>query len=112
MTDEEIECFKEWETELLRRAKLYRGPVEPDAGREKQNRIFEDRFEDWEQLAIDGTRLDERQRRVQAVPLGTVKRNQAQTFRLQVICAATINLYYPDYVCHLTGEVQGIVLCG
>ena len=45
VTDEELECFKEWETQLLRRAKQYRGPVEPDAGREKQKRIFEDRFD-------------------------------------------------------------------
>ena len=46
VTDEELECFKEWETELLRLAKEYRGPVEPDAGREKQKRVFEDQFED------------------------------------------------------------------
>ena len=77
VTDEEIECFKQWETDLLARAKAYAGPVEPDAGMDRQKRIFEDTFEAWEQRAIDGTGAAPR------INLGDVKRNVAMKFRLQ-----------------------------
>ena len=81
VTDEELECFKEWETDLLARARGYAGPVEPRVGRAKEKRIFEDRFEAWEQRAIDGTGGA-----APRINLGAVKRNLAQKFRLQVIC--------------------------
>lgn len=79
VTHEEIECFKKWETELLKNANNYAGPVEPNAGTNKQMRIFEDRFEAWEQMAIDGTGGPGAR-----IRLGLVKRNRDQKFRLQV----------------------------
>ena len=83
VTDEELECFKEWETELIERATHYAGPVEPDAGTDRSPRIFEDRFEAWEQVAIDGTGGPGAR-----ILLGVVKRNVAAKFRLQVILHA------------------------
>ena len=59
---------------------LYTGPVEPDNGTDRIERIFEDHFEEWEQVAIDGTGgVDPR------ILLGDVKRNMSSKFRLQVI---------------------------
>lgn len=77
VSDEELECFKEWEVELMRQASFYSGDVDPDAGREREKRIFEDRFEAWESDAIDGTGQDPPLR------LGVVKRNKQSRFRLQ-----------------------------
>ena len=76
VSDEELEMFKEWETELLHRAEYYDGPVEP-TGRVRDLKIFEDRIEDWELNAIDGSGPGPR------IPLSQVKRNGAAKFRLQ-----------------------------
>ena len=87
VTDEELECFKVWEAELIKRASFYDGPVEPDAGRQKEDRVFEDRIEDWEQKAIDGTGPGAR------ITLGQVRRNAAAKFKLQ---EKYKNLYFVD----------------
>ena len=80
VTDEELECFKQWETELLNSATLYAGDVEPAHGAARAQRIFEDQFEAWEQVAINGTGGAGPR-----VLLGDVKRNMASKFRLQVV---------------------------
>ena len=77
ITDEELEVFKDWETTLFREASFYDGPTDPNAGPQRERRIFEDRFEAWEQNAIDGTGPGER------IRLSTVKRNKPARFRLQ-----------------------------
>ena len=76
VTDEELEVFKEWETELLRQASFYDGDVEPNDGEPLDCRIFEDGFENWEQNAIDGSGAGPR------IPLGQVRRDHAAKFRL------------------------------
>ena len=76
VSDEELEVFKEWETRLLRETSFYDGPVEPNEGREKEVRIFEDHIEDWEMNAADDTGPGE------AIPLGRVRRDGAAKFRL------------------------------
>ena len=76
MSDDELEVFKEWETELLREASYYDGDVEPDEGAPRASRVFEDEFENWEQNAIDGTGTGPR------IPLGQVRRDHACKFRL------------------------------
>ena len=77
VSDEELEVFKEWETELLLNASFYSGPADPNSGVAPQLRIFEDKFEAWEQNAIDGTGPGPR------ILLGVVKRDNASRFRLQ-----------------------------
>ena len=79
VSDEELEQFKEWEKELFQEASFYNGNPDVDADRmgERQARIFEDRFEDWEQNAIDGQGPGPR------IALGDVKKDRAATFRLQ-----------------------------
>lgn len=87
VTDEELQCFNQWEAELVKSATLYTGPVEPDNDTDGTQRIFEDHFEVWEQVAIDGTGgVGPR------ILLGEVKRNMASKFRLQVICTHTTPL--------------------
>ena len=76
VSDEELEMFKTWETELLHRAEFYDGEIEP-VGRVRERRIFEDRIEDWELNATDGSGPGPR------IALGQVKRNGAAKFRLQ-----------------------------
>ena len=76
VSDEELECFKEWETELFQQAEFYDGAVEPNQGLARQRRTFEDFIEDWERNAIDGTGPGARR------PLGQVKRDTAAKFRL------------------------------
>ena len=77
MSDQELEMFKEWEIELIRQTSFYDGPVEPDAGRQREQRIFEDHIEDWELNAADGSGPGPR------IALGVVKRNAGAKFRLQ-----------------------------
>ena len=77
VSDEELAVFKEWETELFQNAEFYDGQVEPDQGLARERRIFEDRIEDWEMNAVDGTGPGER------IPLGRVRRDAAAKFRLQ-----------------------------
>ena len=77
ISDDELEVFKHWETQLLREASFYNGVPDPDAGQQRELRIFEDRFEDWEQNAIDGRGAGPR------ILLGDVKRDKASMFRLQ-----------------------------
>ena len=77
VSDEELECLKDWEVQLMRQASLYAGEADPDSGKEREKRIFEDRFEDWEQNAIDGTGQEPR------IKLGDVRRNKGARFRLQ-----------------------------
>ena len=77
VSDEELACFKEWEIELLRDASFYDGPVEPDEGMQRQQRVFEDKMEGWELNAIDGKGPGP------VIPLGQVRRNNASKFRLQ-----------------------------
>ena len=77
MNDSELECFKEWETELLRQSSFYDGEVEPDEGIQRQRRIFEDTIEEWELNAIDGKGPGP------VIPLGQVRLNNAVKFRLQ-----------------------------
>ena len=77
VSDEELEQLKEWETELLSQASLYTGDADPDSGEENGPRIFEDRFEAWEQPAIDGRGV------VPRIRLGDVKANKPARFRLQ-----------------------------
>lgn len=77
LSEDENQVFNEWEVSLIRSSTLYDGPVEPDEGLEKSMRIFEDRIEDWEENAIDGTGPGAR------IPLSVVKRNNASKFRLQ-----------------------------
>ena len=77
VSDEELECFQEWETELLRESSFYDGPVEPDEGMPRQQRIFEDKLEEWELNAIDGKGAGP------VIPLGQVRRNTGSKFRLQ-----------------------------
>lgn len=109
VTDEELECFKQWETELMQSATLYAGPVEPDTGTGRTQRIFEDHFEAWEQVAIDGTGgVGPR------ILLGDVKRNLASKFRLQV---SYLHPQYTVSIIHtrhfdLTGKIQGVVFRG
>ena len=55
VSDEELECFKEWETQLFQSASFYDGDPDPDQVAQDRVRVFEDSFEDWEQNAIDGT---------------------------------------------------------
>ena len=74
LDDAGLECFKEWEVELLRQAS---GEPESDTTADPQRRIFEDRFEEWEQDAIDGSASDP------PLSLGNVKRNKRAMFRLQ-----------------------------
>ena len=52
---------------------------DPDTGQRRVLHIFEDRFEDWEQNAIDGYRTGAGPR----IPLGEVKRDKPTIFRLQ-----------------------------
>ena len=57
------ECFKEWEVQLLIQVNEYLSVDADDApaaaaAAADPRRIFEDRFEDWEQDAIDGTGSD------------------------------------------------------
>ena len=40
VSDSELECFKEWETELLRQSSFYDGEVEPDEGIQRHRRIL------------------------------------------------------------------------
>ena len=80
VSTEELEQFKEWEKQLIREASFYDGPVDPDAGAEREFRIFEDTFEDWEQDAIDGSRLLEGGPNIR---LGLVRADKAARFRLQ-----------------------------
>ena len=40
VSDDELECFKEWEIEMLRQSSFYDGEVEPDEGKQRQHRIF------------------------------------------------------------------------
>ena len=75
LDDEDLECFKEWEVELLRQASGEE--AQPAAAAESPRRIFKDRFEDWEQDAIDGSASNPR------LSLGNVKRNKRAMFRLQ-----------------------------
>ena len=63
-TAEELEVLKAWEVELLRNASFYDGPAEPEAPDETEQRIFEDRIEDWEQWAIDGNKNGEGETRL------------------------------------------------
>ena len=77
VSDEELEQLKDWETELLSQASFYTGNVDPDSGEENAPRIFEDRFEAWEQPAIDGRGVNPR------IRLSEVKANKAARFRLQ-----------------------------
>ena len=77
VSDEELEQLKEWETVLFREASFYDGNGDVNERPDERNvRIFEDRIEDWEQNAVDGTGPGPR------IPLGAVKRNRAQRFRL------------------------------
>ena len=62
---------------MIRESSFYDGPVEPNAGREKAARILEDRIEDWELNAVDGSGPGAR------IALGQVKRDAAAKFRLQ-----------------------------
>ena len=77
VSDEELEQFKDWEAKLFKEASFYDGDTDEDDDDASEMRIFEDRFEDWEQNAIDGTGSGPR------VALGVVKRDRAQCFRLQ-----------------------------
>ena len=63
--------------QLLSQASFYTGNVDPDSGEENASRIFEDRFEAWEQPAIDGRGVNTR------IRLSEVKANKAARFRLQ-----------------------------
>ena len=75
--DAELECFKEWEVQLMREASLLSGEQTSDVPKAK--RIFEDRIEDWECIAINGKSSDgERVKR-----LGEVKKCKQSRFRLQ-----------------------------
>ena len=76
VSDEELEQFKQWEKQLFQEASFYNDNPDVDAGRigERQARIFEDRFEDWEQNAIDGQGPGPR------IALGDVKKDRASTF--------------------------------
>ena len=76
------ECFKEWEVQLLIQVNEYLSADADDApaaaaAAADPRRIFEDRFEDWEQDAIDGTGSDPKLR------LGAVRKNKVSKFRLQ-----------------------------
>ena len=73
VSDEELECFKGWETELFQQAEFYDGDVEPNQGLARQRRTFEDFIEDWERNSIDGTGPGARR------PLSQVKRDAAAT---------------------------------
>ena len=73
VNDEELECFKEWETEFFQQAEFYDGDVEPNQGLSRQRRTFEDFIEDWERNSIDGTGPGARR------PLSQVKRDAAAT---------------------------------
>jgi hypothetical protein len=77
VTDEELEQFKDWETQLLRGASFYDGPVEPADDESCIRRIFEDHVEGWERNAVDGQGTGPR------IPMGVVKTNKAAKFRLQ-----------------------------
>ena len=82
MSDEGAECFQEWEEKLLKEAGQYLGDGDGDgaaatAAANPDVRIFEDRFEEWEQDAIDGTGSDPR------IRLGVVKKDKTGKFRLQ-----------------------------
>ena len=77
VSDEELELFKEWETELFHGAEYYDGEVEPSEGLPKEKRIFEDRIENWEMNAVDGSGPGV------SIPLGQVRRDNAAKFRLQ-----------------------------
>ena len=77
VSDEELEVFKEWETELFHQAEFYDGVVEPNRGLPRERRIFEDRIEDWEMNAVDGSGPGAQ------IPLGQVRRDAAAKFRLQ-----------------------------
>ena len=79
VSDEELECLKEWETELLLNASFYDGAAEPAGPVVPRQRIFEYRIEDWEQLTIDGNRGGEGDTRL----LSEVRRDGAAKFRLQ-----------------------------
>ena len=77
VSDADREVFKEWEARLLQNASFYNGPADRDETVTVQSRIFEDRFEYWEQNAIDGTGPGPR------IRLGDVKRAKGARFRLQ-----------------------------
>ena len=78
VSDEELEIFKDWEAELLLNASFYDGVVEPDDGVPTvTHRVFDDRIEDWELNAIDGTGPGAR------IRLSDVKKNKQARFRLQ-----------------------------
>jgi len=84
ITDQELEQFKEWETELLRQASFYAGDPDPDSGEDRPTRIFNDTFEAWEQNAADGTRARAGGRAPRRVrPLGDVRTDKRSQFRLQ-----------------------------
>merc|ERR1719261_776370 len=69
--------FQEWETTLLRAASFYDGPVEPEVGEDRRQRIFEYQVEDWEMNAVDGSGPGD------PISLTDVKGNKAAKFRLQ-----------------------------
>ena len=77
VSDEELEQFKEWETQLFLETSFYDGNADGEEADQAAVRLFEDTFEDWEQNAIDGCGPGDR------IPLGAVKRNRAARFRLQ-----------------------------
>ena len=79
ISDEELEVFKCWEIDLLKKASFYDGSVEPTEDDDQLGdvRLFDDRLEDWEKNAVDGTGPGP------AIPLGVVKKNRAAKFRLQ-----------------------------
>ena len=77
VSDVETEVFKEWEKSLLQEASFYDGVVAGPAAAAVPPKIFEDRIEDWELNAADGSGPGP------AIPLGQVKRNHSAKFRLQ-----------------------------
>ena len=80
VTKAETEVFKKWESDVLLQASFYDGPVVVQAGDDagvEEVRIFKDRFEEWEQQAIDGTGSGAR------IRLSVVKKDNAARFRLQ-----------------------------
>ena len=77
VSDEELEVFKQWETQLFQQAEFYDGAVDQVVGLPRERRIFEDRIEDWEMNAVDGSGPGEQ------IPLGQVRRNPGAKFRLQ-----------------------------
>ena len=77
VSSEELEVFKEWEITLLTHASFYDGEVEPTADADRALRVFEDRIEDWEMNAVDGSGPGDE------IPLGDVKSNKSAKFQLQ-----------------------------